>query len=119
MSDTVDETVRLLNRCAERATLADAILRAAGSGLRHYSMASTRSGILAATEAAVETGRAQADNELRAVIQPFIDVRHQNGAWGVISKQLDGMAPVTVTVTKAQMLAAITKARRTTDGEEG
>lgn len=38
--------------------LADDILRAAGSGLRHYTMPATREAILRATEAAVEAGRA-------------------------------------------------------------
>ncbi len=37
--------------------LADAILRAAGSGLRHYTMPGTRAAILRATEAAVQAGR--------------------------------------------------------------
>lgn len=37
--------------------LADAILRAAGSGLRFYSMPSIRQAILRATEAAVQAGR--------------------------------------------------------------
>ena len=37
--------------------LADAILRAAGSGLRFYSMQSTRDRIIRATEEAVQAGR--------------------------------------------------------------
>ena len=44
---------------------------------------------------------------LREALAPFVDLGPQRGAWGVISKKLDGMAPMTVTVTKAQMLAAI------------
>lgn len=39
-------------------------------------------------------------------LEPFVDLRCQKGAWGVISKDLDDFAPMTVTVTKAQMIAA-------------
>ncbi len=61
--------------------------------------------------------------ELLEALRPFVDIGHQKGAWGAISKKLDGLAPLTVTVTKAQMLAAfaaISKAtpqRATTSGE--
>ena len=41
------------------------------------------------------------------VLRPFTDLGPQRGAWGVISKKLDGLAPLTVTVTKSQMLAAL------------
>lgn len=44
--------------------------------------------------------------DLLAALMPFVDLKAQTGAHGVISKALDGMAPLTVTVTKAQMLAA-------------
>lgn len=44
--------------------------------------------------------------ELLEALLPFVDLKAQTGAHGVISKALDGMAPLTVTVTKAQMLAA-------------
>lgn len=45
--------------------------------------------------------------ELADALRPFVDIGAQKGAWGVISKGLDSFAPMTVTVTKAQMLAAI------------
>lgn len=48
---------------------------------------------------------------------PFVDIGAQKGAWGAISKKLDGMAPLTVTVTKAQMLAAITAIRALSSGK--
>lgn len=38
---------------------------------------------------------------------PFVDLRHQMGAHGVISKKLHGMSPLSVVVTKAQMTAAL------------
>jgi hypothetical protein len=43
---------------------------------------------------------------MREALKPFTDLRAQRGAWCVFSKKLDGMSPMTVTVTKAQMLAA-------------
>ena len=47
------------------------------------------------------------ENErLRKALAPFLDIRSQNGAWGAISKKLDGFAPLAVTVTKAQMMLA-------------
>ena len=46
-------------------------------------------------------------DDLFAALEPFIDLRAQNGAWGIIDKNLDGFAPVTVTVTKQQMLSAL------------
>lgn len=52
--------------------------------------------------------------ELVAALEPFGDLRVQHGAYGVITKALDGFAPMTVTVTKTQMIAALnalTKAR--------
>lgn len=45
---------------------------------------------------------------LAAALEPYVDIKAQNGAWGVISTKLDGLAPMTVTVTKAQMLNACT-----------
>lgn len=44
--------------------------------------------------------------ELEGALRPFLDLRHQSGAHGVISKKLDDMQPLTVTVTKAQFRAA-------------
>jgi hypothetical protein len=54
---------------------------------------------------------------LREAFAPFVDIGAQKGAWGAISKKLDGMAPLTVTVTKAQMLAAITAIRALSSGK--
>lgn len=49
----------------------------------------------------------KAENKrLREALEPFVDLRHQSGAWGIISKKLDDMQPLTVTVTKAQFRAA-------------
>lgn len=45
--------------------------------------------------------------ELLAALRPFTDLRHQRGAWGVITRAIGGLAPLTVTVTKAQMQAAL------------
>lgn len=45
--------------------------------------------------------------DLAQAFAPFLDLGPQKGAWGVISKDLDGMAPLTVTVTKDQMLTAL------------
>lgn len=41
--------------------------------------------------------------ELREALRPFVDLRHQPESVKVISKTLDDMAPVSVTVTKRQM----------------
>lgn len=44
---------------------------------------------------------------------PFADLKYQRGAYGIISKSVQDLDPVTVTVTKAQMiglLAALSKA---------
>lgn len=59
--------------------LADAILRAAGSGLRHYSLPGTRSAILRATEAAVEAGR---EDVLDHLVVPKIASASQGGGHG-------------------------------------
>lgn len=56
--------------------------------------------------------RRQCD-ELAAALQPFTDLRYQKGAHGVISKKLDGFSPLTVTVTKAQMIAALDALKKT------
>ena len=45
--------------------------------------------------------------ELLDALRPFVDLKAQRGAWGVISSKLDGFSPVIVVVTKSQMLAAI------------
>jgi len=50
--------------------------------------------------------------ELVEALRPFVDLGPQKGAWGVISKKLGDFAPMTVTVTKAQMLAACNAVRR-------
>lgn len=50
--------------------------------------------------------------ELVECLRPFVDLGPQKGAWGVISKKLDDFAPMTVTVTKAQMLAACNAVHR-------
>lgn len=44
---------------------------------------------------------------LREAMQPFLDLRAQRGAHGVISKLLDDLSPMQVTVTKSQMLRAL------------
>lgn len=49
---------------------------------------------------------AEAITSLREALAPFVDLRHQPEAGNVILKALDGMAPVTVTVTKEQMHTA-------------
>jgi hypothetical protein len=68
-----------------------------------------------------EAARLTAERDLAAaveVLRPFVDLGPQRGAWGVISKKLDGMAPLTVTVTKAQMLAACTFLATKDNGHE-
>lgn len=48
----------------------------------------------------------EAENrKLREAVAPFLDLGPQTGAWGVISKKLTGMAPLTLTVTKDQFKA--------------
>lgn len=46
------------------------------------------------------------NKRMREALGPFVDLRYQSGAFGVISKKLDDMQPLTVTVTKAQFRAA-------------
>lgn len=48
---------------------------------------------------------------LEKAMAPFLDLKAQRGAHGVISKKLNDFAPMTVTVTKAQMLEALTAYR--------
>lgn len=43
----------------EAEALADAVLKAAGSGLRHYSMAKTREAIIAAAQKGIDESRAE------------------------------------------------------------
>lgn len=56
--------------------------------------------------------RTAAVAELVECLRPFVDLGPQKGAWGVISKNLGDFAPMTVTVTKAQMLAACNAVHR-------
>ena len=56
--------------------------------------------------AAALSAQASRVAELEGALKPFLDLRHQSGAHGVISKKLDDMQPLTVTVTKAQFRAA-------------
>lgn len=54
-------------------------------------------------------GKAQADRiaDLEAALRPFLDLKHQvPESVKLISKKLSGFEPVTVTVTKAQMITA-------------
>lgn len=50
----------------EAEALADSILKAAGSNLKHYTMARTRDAIFAAAQAGIDKARAEADAELLA-----------------------------------------------------
>lgn len=62
-------------------------------------------------------------SDLIEAMKPFLDLRHQRGSWGVISKKLEDMAPITITVTKGQMNAALQAFARATaqqdSGREG
>lgn len=52
--------------------------------------------------------RAKAIPSLLAAIRPFVNVKDQcPQAIKLIDRKLDGFAPITVTVTKAQFLAAL------------
>ena len=59
MNDTKHESKQNASHTSEAEALADAILKAAGSGLRHYSMAKTREAILTAAQEWLEAGRAK------------------------------------------------------------
>lgn len=48
--------------------LADAVLKAAGSGLRHYSLLKTRQNILAAAQHGIDKARAELPETVRDVI---------------------------------------------------
>ena len=68
----------------------------------------TLDGYKVADELAAERDALEARvRELEGVLQPFVDIGKQTGAHGVISKKLNGFAPLTVTVTKAQMQRAL------------
>lgn len=41
---------------------------------------------------------------LREAIKPFVDLKHQKGAWAIVQKATGDFEPVTLTVTKRQML---------------
>ena len=56
-------------------------------------------------------------SDLLEALEPFTDLRAQTGAHGIISKRLDGMAPITVTVTKAQMLRAVAAIAKATKAD--
>ena len=77
----------------------------------HYALAGMFEWAVAALSA-----QASRVAELEGALRPFLDLRHQSGAHGVISKKLDDMQPLTVTVTKAQFRAAFEALGRE-DGE--
>ena len=68
---------------------------------------------------ALNSFRRAAVAELVEALRPFVDLGPQKGAWGVISKKLNDFAPMTVTVTKAQMLAACNAVHRHQAGPKG
>lgn len=49
----------------------------------------------------------ESHHHLLTALEPFTDIGPQKDAWGVISKTVDDMQPLTVTVTKAQMKKAL------------
>lgn len=95
----------------EAIALADAVLRAAGSGLRNYSMAKTRGAIVAAAQAGIDAGR----TDLLAALA-YVDY----AAEGVNTMNAEELAQgypdaeITFTITGkglAGIRAALTKAR--------
>lgn len=73
---------------------------------------------LADAERKLEEARRERDT-LHDVLSPFVDLKAQNEAWGIISKKLDDLSPVKVTVTKAQMKAACAAFLAAQDGGKG
>lgn len=61
------------NHTPEAVALADAVLTATGSGLRHYSMAKTRDVILVAAQRGIDAGRAELLQALRTVVEMEYD----------------------------------------------
>ncbi|AWM37046.1 hypothetical protein GobsT_50480 [Gemmata obscuriglobus] len=59
IKDTTATKKQAIKPTAEAEALADAILRAAGSGLHFYSMAKTRDAILIAAQQGLDAGRAR------------------------------------------------------------
>ena len=49
------------------------------------------------------TSLAAQDGLVEALL-PFVDMGHQKGAWGIIQKATGDFEPVTITITKRQML---------------
>ena len=51
--------------------------------------------------------RTKENDALADALRPFVDLKHQKGAWDIIHKSVSDFEPVTLTVTKQQMLALL------------
>lgn len=115
---TVDERARAV--LAEAMMSGSVVDRLAVSGLAGMSRSVTPPTAIRAMHAyaAERTREMEAENaRLREVLAPFVDIGPQRGAWGLITKTLDDLAPLTVTVTKAQMRAAFDAYRTALTGQ--
>lgn len=73
IKDTTATKTQAAKHTAQAEALADAILRAAGSGLRHYSMAKTRETILTAAQEGLDACRAPLLADMRFVREWFTE----------------------------------------------
>jgi hypothetical protein len=75
----------------EAQDLADAILKAAGSGLRHYTMAKTREAILAAAQRGIDEARSELLEALIAAVEDEPDACFVPNARKAIAKAKGGI----------------------------
>lgn len=86
MPDIKHETKQNASYTAEAIALADTILKAAGSGLQHYSMAKTRNAILTAAQQGLNAAKSAPVESLQAILPyakneiGFINLRN-DGDW--------------------------------------
>ena len=85
MTDTKHETKQNTSHTSDALLLADAILKAAGTGLQHYSMAKTRNAILSAAQRGLDEAMAAPIMALQAILPyaekeiGFINLRNDGG----------------------------------------
>jgi hypothetical protein len=89
----------------EAELLADSILRAAGSGLRHYSMPKTRDAILLAAQQGLDTARAGLLEALDYLLEQTIDQDLKYGI-GLSEGEKDARQRALAAIAEAKGLAA-------------